>query len=625
MRPLAAHRRIRLLPDEVVDQIAAGEVVERPASVVKELVENALDAAATRIEVTIRNGGKTDIRVADDGMGMGREDASLALDRHATSKIATAGELSGVATFGFRGEALPSIASVCRLTLETAEAGGVGTRVRADSGRIVGIDPCARQPGTTVRVAGLFRNVPARAAFLRSASAEARAISATITTLALSNLSCGFRLLSNERELLDLPAAGGLVDRIVQLWGQESASTLVPTGGAGARVAGLVERPDAAARAAGRRVHLFVNGRPFRDGGIVAAAERAYRTTVPERERARPTLLLYLDVEAGGVDVNVHPAKAEVRFRDRTAIERSVEDAVRAALASLDSAAPLGRGALPSGPARSADQRVPPRPDAVPRQVEAPSTQLGFLGHAPAAGVPGAGAAAAGARGARAGRGEEPGERGDVASRAAGPAGEATWSVAPEHGLGTGLWQLNDTYIVAQTRGGLLLVDQHSAHERVLFHQTMRRMESGGAEVQSLLFPLTLRLAPAEYDVVEQSASIFARTGFEIQPFGGRTVLVTGVPAAHPRFDPERCLRDMIAELAEGSALTRAARNQHERIAMTFACKGAIKAGERLDPREMEELFDRLFATDLPAHDVHGRPTIVRISMEELARRFGRG
>jgi DNA mismatch repair protein MutL len=595
MQPLADQRRIRLLPDEVVNQIAAGEVVERPASVVKELVENALDAGATRVEIAIRNGGRTDIRVADDGVGMGREDATLALDRHATSKIAAAEDLAGVATFGFRGEALPSIAAVSRFTLETAVAGGVGTRVRAEAGRIVAIEPCARQPGTTVRVAGLFRNVPARAAFLRSAAAEARAVSGTLTSLALAHLSCAFRLTSNDRELLDLPVAGSLAERVAQLWGEESASTFVPAAAEaeGIRVAGLVERPDAAARAAARRVHLFVGGRPFRDPAVAAAAERAYRTTVPERERVRPSLLLHLAVGQGAVDVNVHPAKAEVRFRDRPAVERVVERAVRTALARLDSAAPLGR----PGP-RTGLQEIaaPPARRSAAEAADAPAeeAQLGFLG-APTA---------PGAAPARAPRHPE-----DLHDR----------------GLGTGLWQLNDTYIVAQTRGGLLLVDQHSAHERVLFEETMRRFDEGGAEVQSLLFPLTLRLGPAEFQVVEQSASILARAGFEIQPFGGRTVLVTAVPAAHPRFDPERCLRDMIAELAEGSALTRAARNQHERIAMTFACKGAIKAGERLDPREMEELFDRLFATELPAHDVHGRPTLVRISMEELARRFGRG
>ncbi|HSM35188.1 MAG TPA: DNA mismatch repair endonuclease MutL [Longimicrobiales bacterium] len=618
--PLVAHRRIRLLPDEVVNQIAAGEVVERPASVVKELVENALDAGATRVDVAIRNGGRTDIRVADDGTGMGSEDATLALDRHATSKISAVEDLPGVATFGFRGEALPSIASVSRFTLETAEAGGVGTRVRADAGRVVAIEPCARQPGTTVRVAGLFRNVPARAAFLRSAAAEARAVSAAVTTLALAHLSCAFRLTSNDRELLDLPAAGSLVERVGQLWGEETASTFVPAAAeaSGIRVAGLVERPDSAARAAARRVHLFVGGRPFRDPGVAAAAERAYRTTVPDNERAKPSLLLYLAVGRGDVDVNVHPTKAEVRFRDRGAVEEVVEQAVRGALAGLDSAAPLGR----AGPLSVLGEIAPPpatrEPAAEPaRDAEA---QLGFLG-------------GAATRPPHVREGGDPGwqgDRGEPAStpQPAGAGASGSRGIASglhDRGMGTGLWQLNDTYIVAQTRGGLLLVDQHSAHERVLFEETMLRMEEGGAEVQSLLFPLTLRLGPAEFEVVEQSASILARAGFEIQPFGGRTVLVTGVPAAHPRFDPERCLRDMIAELAEGSALTRAARNQHERIAMTFACKGAIKAGERLDDREMEELFDRLFATELPAHDVHGRPTIVRISMEELARRFGRG
>ncbi|HUH14035.1 MAG TPA: DNA mismatch repair endonuclease MutL, partial [Longimicrobiales bacterium] len=335
-------RRIRILPDTLANQIAAGEVVERPASVVKELVENALDAAATRVEVTVRSGGKGEIRVADDGTGMGREDALLALDRHATSKIQSAADLARVRSFGFRGEALPSIASVARLTLETAEAGSVGTRVRAEGGRVVGVEECARQPGTTLTVRNLFFNTPARAKFLKSAGAETRAIADVVSVMALAHLSTAFGLESNGRTLLELPAAADLAARAAALWGEAAAAALVPLDHAadGVRVAGLVERPDAAASGP-RRLHLFVHGRPFRDRALVHAAERAYRTTVPHG--ARPTLLLYLDVADGAVDVNVHPAKAEVRFREREAVEAAVEAAVRAALQRLESAATLDR------------------------------------------------------------------------------------------------------------------------------------------------------------------------------------------------------------------------------------------------------------------------------------------
>ena len=583
-------RRIFVLPDALANQIAAGEVVERPASVVKELVENALDAAATRVEISVRNGGKTEIRVSDDGCGMGRDDAVLSLDRHATSKIAVPSDLRAITTLGFRGEALPSIASVARVTLDTAEQGGVGTRVRVAAGRVQGIEDCARQPGTTVIVRQLFMNVPARAKFMRSAAVETRAAVDAVQALALAHLSAAFRFESNGRTLLDLPAATDLVGRAAALWGDEAASRFVEVAwtDGGITIAGLVERPDAALSGP-RRVHLFVGSRPFRDRELLRAAERGYRTTVPSG--ARPSLLLYLDLPAGDVDVNVHPSKAEVRFRDRPEVENAVETAVRNALRTHESAATLDR-----------TNRLPQLGSGIPE-----------LRSTAGAGAMGEGQFALFVAAA------EPGTRPEAAAVAPAIPGESVHAESRSR-----LWQVHATYILAETRSGLLIIDQHSAHERILFQEMMTAFGNGGGTSQRLLFPVVLRLSPAEYDVVVSSASFFSQAGFDIEPFGGRTVIVQAAPAPHPWFDPERCLREMIGELAAGSDLTRAAGNQHERIAMTFACKAAIKAGQILSLREMEELFDRLFATDLPHHDVHGRPTIVRLSLEELERRFGR-
>ncbi|MEJ2217648.1 MAG: DNA mismatch repair endonuclease MutL [Gemmatimonadota bacterium] len=583
-------RRIHILPDTVANQIAAGEVVERPVSVVKELVENALDAAATRVDVTIQNGGKTEVRVADDGTGMGRDDALLALDRHATSKIAQEEDLRSVRSFGFRGEALPSIASVSRLTLETAEAGDVGTRVRVSAGRILGAEDCARQRGTTVVVRNLFFNVPARAKFLKSAAVETRAIVDALISLALANLSASFHLESNGRNLLDLPPASDLVERVAALWGDAFAGRLVALAHEldGTAVAGLVARPDAASDAP-RRVHLFVGGRPFRDRGLVYAAEQAYRTTVPAG--AKPSLLLYLDVPAGAVDVNVHPSKAEVRFRERNAVERAVEDAVRQAVSTLASAATLDRN--PTLP--QLRRTVPPDggdTGSGSEAVAASRNQLALF-------VPAV----------------TPVETEEVDA-------DAADAVPVESRYA--LWQVHDTYILAETRSGLIIIDQHSAHERILFERLMDAFDGGGEASQRLLFPLTLRLSPSEYSVVEDLQALFRQAGFEVEPFGGRTVIVHSAPNPHPYFDAERCLRDMIAELAEGSELTRSATNQYERLAKTFACKGAIKAGQGLAPDEMRRLFDELFETELPYHDVHGRPTVVRLSLNELERRFGR-
>jgi len=580
-------RRIQVLPDVVANQIAAGEVVERPASVVKELVENALDARASRVEVAIERGGKRRIRVSDDGVGMGREDALLCMDRHATSKIAAAGDLQGIRTFGFRGEALPSIAAVSRLTLDTRDAEEeVGTRVLVDGGQINSVEDLPRRRGTTVEVRNLFYNAPARAKFLKSVSAETRVISEAMTGLALANPQVTFMLTSDDRSLLDLPAVDDAAARVGQVWGADQSSTLILASHSenGFDLKGLVQRPDAA-KPGVRRSYLFVNGRPFRAPQLVKAAERGYRTTIPEG--VRPWMFFYLQVPKGHVDVNVHPAKAEVRFKEWPLIEMLVEDAVRSALEGEESSATFDTqlAAPPLVVREGSTGPVAPSPD----------TQMALF--------------MAGA--------EVPHEAEDPNGAAAEPELEPGATRAR-------LWQVLHTYILAETRDGILIVDQHSAHERVLFQRLMDSFERGGEVGQRLLFPLTIRLTQTEVEAVVDLEGLLERAGFEVEPFGGDTVIVHAVPNPHRYFDAERAFREMIEELTHGSELVRSAKNQHERIAMTFACKGAIKAGQKLSGAEMQELFDELFATDLPHHDVHGRPTIVRLSKGELARKFGR-
>ena len=578
--------RIQILPDHVANQIAAGEVVERPASVVKELVENSLDAGASRVDIAIRNGGKTEIRVSDDGSGMERADALLALDRHATSKIREADDLSRIRSFGFRGEALPSIAAVSRFELLTAGREGEGTRVRVTAGSIHSADDAARRPGTTVAVRSLFQMVPARAKFLRTAAVESRAVSEVVLLLALCNLGVHFRLESNGKELLDLPPAANLAERVAAVWGDTEANALIELdhSSAGLRVWGLVERPDAA-RPGGWRRYLFVNGRPFRDSLLLRAVDEGYRTVVAPGVRASAYLFLELPTDA--VDVNVHPAKTEVRFRDRAEVEATIADGVADRLGRISSAAPLDRDAVrretDPGP-WTAESGAPPEAEGTPEEG-----QLAFF---------------------------VSGERSsdESADASAPPAVER-----PE------LWQLHATYILASTRQGLIIIDQHSAHERVLYEEIMRSFGSEDPASQRLLFPITVRLSPDEYSAVEELIGLFQRIGFELEPFGDRTLIVRSSPNLHPKFDPERCFRDMIHELTHGSALVDAARNQHERIAKSLACKGAIKAGTSLSQSEMTELFDRLFATELPGHDVHGRPTVVSLTLSELHRRFNRG
>ncbi len=593
-RPGAAG--VQILPDHVANQIAAGEVVERPASVVKELAENAIDAGARRVEVVLRNGGKTEIRVSDDGSGMNREDAVLALDRHATSKIRSVDDLRSVRSFGFRGEALPSIAAVSRFELHTALSPEEGVRARVDFGRIRSVDDVPRRRGTTVTVRALFHDLPARAKFLRSSAAETRAAGEALVLLALANPAVGFRLESNRRASMDLAPAGDWLERIGQLWG-DLAPTLIPVEDAGGsvRVRGFVQRPDAA-RARGGRRYTFVNGRPFRDPALLRQVDEAFRTTVVEG--LRPSLFLRIETLPASVDVNVHPAKAEVRFRDRESVEAAVREAVRAALARLDSTKPLG---VPGGmPDPERGHRAPSRGRAAKPRGEPPAEMPQF-------------ALFVSGRDDAGGPTEPGGEAG-----ASGPGVEAPFA-GPE------LWQLHDRYILAATREGLLIVDQHAAHERVLYEEIMARFEAGGGTSQALLFPVTLQFSPPEAEALEDLTGLLARQGFELEPFGERTWILTAAPQPHARFDAERCLREMVRELAEDSPLVNTARSQHERLAMSMACKGAIKAGEHLSPEEARELFDRLFATPLPGHDVHGRPTIVRLSVEELDRRFGRG
>ncbi len=558
-----ARARVQVLAGNVADQIAAGEVVERPASVVKELVENALDAGAHAVRVELEDGGKTLIRVSDDGSGMDREDARLALQRHATSKIRTASDLIGVATFGFRGEALPAIASVSRFELETCGEGEEATRLRVTGGKLDGTEDGARQRGTTVTVRALFYNTPARRKFLRATATETRAAVEAITVLALTRPDVAFSLTSDARVLLDCPPASRLIDRVRALWGVELADTLllVSHRAGPLEVTGLVQRP-AQARPAGRKGYVFVRGRPIRDPFMLRAAEAGYRSTIAPGDR--PSLLLFLDLPGDAVDVNVHPAKLEARFRDKFFVEKVVAEAVRAALAPLDAAVPLG--------VRSQE----------------PGVWAGLGGVLPT-GVP----------------------------------LELFQSAqAPNSRIQAPVLQVFDTFILFQTDSGVAIVDQHSAHERVLYEDVMRQLSGDGAPAQRLLLPLTLDFAPAELDAIDAHRELLARVGFEIEPFSGRSIVVHTAPNPHPRFEAARCLQELVADLSGGRF--GGWQNRLERFAATYACRAAIKAGQTLDAGEMRELIVRLLTATLPAHDVHGRPSMVQLPKEELERRFGR-
>jgi DNA mismatch repair protein MutL len=569
----ATLRRIAILPDAVANQIAAGEVVERPASVVKELAENALDAGARHVRIELEQGGKTLISASDDGAGMSREDAVLALDRHATSKIASAADLVGVRTFGFRGEALPAIASVSRFTLLTSD-GGDAVELTVTGGRLDRVAPAARQRGTTVTVRGLFFNTPARRKFLRSISSETRAASEAVATLALAHPAVGFELVVDGDTRLLVPPDQDDAARLAGVWGPHLAGTLITVDYAlgPVRVTGFVQRPGDAAPS-GRRAQLFVNGRPFRDPFLVRASEAGYRSAIHPGDR--PSLLLRLELDPAGVDVNVHPAKLEVRFRDRTSVERVVEEAVRHALGGLEAAAPVGEWRpFPRAP------ESPGLPGIARESLFAPLDAEGAPGEA------------------------EPPAR------------------SSQDGFGAPVVQLFSSYIAFEGPEGLVIVDQHSAHERVLYEEVMELLAGGGGASQRLLLPETVELTDEELDALERHREAIEAVGFQVEPFGGRSVVLQAVPAPHPRFDAIACFRELMADLARGRFGGWA--NRLERFGATFACRAAVKAGMPLTEAEMRALLLRLFATRLPPHDVHGRSTIVQLPRDELERRFGR-
>jgi DNA mismatch repair protein MutL len=565
-------RRVVILPDAVADQIAAGEVVERPASVVKELVENALDADARHVRVRLEQGGKTLIEVSDDGTGMGREDAVLALDRHATSKIRSAADLVGVRSFGFRGEALPAIASVSRLALITSDGEGEGSQLAVAGGRLDRVDPVARQRGTTVAVRGLFFNTPARRKFLRSTASETRAAHDALTTLALAHPEAGFELEVDGIQRLQVSGNQTLTERIAAVWGRELAGSLVPVSYAAGsfKVDGFVQRP-ADAKPTGRRTQLFVNGRPFKDPFLIRAAEAGYRSSIHPGDR--PSLLLALTVAPDMVDVNVHPAKLEVRFRDRIGVERVVEEAVRHGLGKLVAAAAVGHSAGWAGGSRSLDS--------TPVNRGASAEMVG---------------------------------QSELLSAASMSEDQPEFHVP--------LIQMFDTYVVYESSDGIVIVDQHSAHERIIYELAMDQLRGHGAAAQHLLLPISLELTDEELEALESYGDEIRSVGFEAEPFGGRSVVLHAVPSPHPRFDGGACFRETVADLARGRFGGWS--NRLERFAASYACRAAIKAGQPLSEPEMRRLLLRLFETELPPHDVHGRATIVQLPREELERRFGR-
>lgn len=597
--------RITKLPDDLANQIAAGEVVERPASVVKELVENAIDAKATRIVITAEYGGKKLIRVEDDGIGMEPDDARLCLERHATSKIKRADDLGAIVTLGFRGEALPSIASVSHFRLRTRARGTQsGTEIRVNAGIIESVVEVGCPEGTLVEVADVFYNLPARRKFLKSDAAEAAQLSKFVTQLALCYPEVGFTLTSSGRKVVAVPPVTSLSDRLYQLYGDRQDLVQVEREFGGLRLHGFIAALAEQGPVRGPQ-HVFVNRRIVKDRTIAHAIIDAY-SVATNKERS-PEVHLFLEVPPDQIDVNVHPTKAEVRFKEQS----QVHSLVRHALGDA-----LGKGPAPELTLRTSDVLAgrpmqPSIPGALhggsfPSRWAPPSQQF--------SGTPREGGAST-----TGGFGYPVGEGTPVPSAVEAPAPSGMPAVRPMIALG----QFRDTFIIAMDDEGLCIIDQHVAHERVLFERIMEKLTKESLESQRLLIPVVLELPPAERAALVGKAESLARFGFEVEEFGGDTIKVTSMPAL---LDPNECDAALRALAEDLEGLDRGLRIEDalKQIAATTACHAAVKAHYPLTLEKMHHILEELRATAYSTVCPHGRPVMLRITRREIEKNFDR-
>ena len=664
--------RIHVLSEQVANQIAAGEVVERPASVVKELLENALDAGATRIKISVEAGGKKLIQITDNGCGMVRDDAMLAFERHATSKIKNAEDLLGVATLGFRGEALPSIASVSRLRLETcaAESGApaAGTIIDINGGRMARVEEAGLPEGTSITVRDLFFNTPARKKFLKAESTELSHIASLVSHYALAHPEKHFELHSTTNAILVAPPVAGYSERVYQVFGKETLDQLIAVAAvqslehvglpqpppwrrheqedesrrdAGAtpgemRLHGFVSKPEIQ-KLNRNSIYVFVNGRLIRDRLVQHGLTEAYRNIIPPS--VYPVVLLFLELPAGEVDVNVHPSKTEVRFHQSTVLHDFVRDTVRAALMKARPAPQFtteihAHATASSGLTPGAREWEPPSDivgETGPRAFYDPAGGAGFALQAP---VPPpvsarfqfeggiaveANAAIPVPRGMESQFAEAIPDNGcapELEVREEEPTLAALSTLRP-------LGQIRNSFILAVNEDGLWIVDQHVAHERVLFERVLKQRAATGVESQRLLMPIVLELSPAQQAVFAEIADELQHNGFEAEPFGARSVAVKVAPAGVDAAAVERMLHELLDQISrEEQSLN--LEKIRGRIAASIACHAAIKVNMPLEQNKMEWLLAELAKTDHPMSCPHGRPVVLRYSVKDIQKAFKR-
>jgi DNA mismatch repair protein MutL len=592
--------RIRLLPETVASQVAAGEVIERPASVVKELVENSIDAGARKIDILIRRGGISLMRVIDDGGGMDRDDALLSLERHATSKIRSVSDLEAIGTLGFRGEALPSIASVSRFRLTTREADAVaGTEIVVNGGKIDIVRDGGEAPGTQVEVRSLFYNVPARRKFLRAENTESRNIEHQLHLQAIGHAQVAFTFTRDDRVAFQLPATATLTDRIRDLYGNELLGQLLPLNGVGSsqiRIGGLIGQAGLSRQTRAQQL-VFVNGRAIESPLITTAVREGYHTALMKGQY--PVTFLFLELDPGAVDVNVHPAKREVRFRDpngvREAVARCIQETLARGRADWQEKfrAPSAASAQPT-----VDLTLRP-------QVSVPEESHRELPIA------------------------EPGRGGSPNRPRAIEVNRPYQESRPPEEFENRQQQfqiigvLNKLYVLMENAEGLVLVDQHAAHERILFEELRRRMEEQGVPSQKLLIAQTFELPPRDADWIEQNMSILQKMGIGIESFGPNTFKIDSLPGFLNVTDGALFMRKVIDDLKGASERSSPLRLGEDMIAKSV-CRHAVKANDPLRYLEVEKLIQDLLECDLPYCCPHGRPTMIQISNAELEKKFGR-
>jgi DNA mismatch repair protein MutL len=580
---------IHVLPPEVAAKIAAGEVVERPASVVKELVENAIDAGAATIRVEARDGGRRLIRVSDDGGGIPPEEVPIAFARHATSKLSSVEDLERITTLGFRGEALASIAAVSRLTLVSRLASQpAGTEIRFEGGHQASLGPKGAPPGTTVTVENLFHNVPARLKFLKAPATEVGHIHRVVVNYALAYPELRFHLTINQRGAFQTSGSGELYDVLVEVMGLETAQQMIEISPASLAltISGYVGVPSLH-RAQRDRLTFFVNRRWVQDRSLTAAVTQAYHTFLPTRRY--PTAVINVTLDPADVDVNVHPTKSEVKFRDQHQVFSAVQKAVRSAVTTAAPVPQIGVGFRPS-----------PAHDTTRAANEAERWRR----------LTTSGGRAAAQLGFEAQRTLPDDETGGLQSAVEG---------LP---LLRVVGQIAQTYIVTEGPDGLYLVDQHAAHERVLYEQMQSSRASAQVAAQQLLEPMTLELTPSQSAILEAEAETLAQVGFDIEPFGGATYRLRAMPEILLKADPATALADILSELAEGAVPL--SRQSDDRLIVTVCKRAAIKAGQTLSMQEMQDLIQGLERCGAPRTCPHGRPTMIHLSATQLAREFGR-